>query len=261
MGLPRPVEAEGIWQNIWYEETHNSTAIEGNTLVLRQVEVLLAEGRVVGQKQLSEYLEVQGYAQAAEWVYSQALEPGTWDAGAPLTTTELRQIHRTAMTPVWEVSPHRRLRSSRDPGFRQHDIASFPGGMTPPTWPTVPAEMHDWVKRAKTLTQLQDRPVIERIAELHAQFERIHPFLDGNGRTGRLLVNLLLVRLWYPPAIIFKRDRSKYLRALAERTVEIPELSANWSLVLSSTTCFASSRRRLPDHSVWFRWRLSRART
>src|SRR5580704_3627164 len=96
-GLPRPAEAEGIWRNIWFEETHNSNASEGNTLVLRQVEVLLAEGRVVGQKQLSEYLEVQGYAQAAEWVYAQALEPGGWDGGALLTTTELRQIHRMAM--------------------------------------------------------------------------------------------------------------------------------------------------------------------
>jgi Fic family protein len=215
-GLPRPAEAEGIWRNIWFEETHNSTAIEGNTLDLRQVEVLLAEGRVVGQKQLSEYLEVQGYAQAAEWVYAQALEPDTWDGGALVTTTELREVHRTVMTPVWEVSPHPHATEFEGPGsFRKHDIARFPGGMTPPTWPTVAAEMSDWVKRAKTLTQSQDRPGIERIAELHAQFERIHPFLDGNGRAGRLLVNLLLVRLGYPPAIIFKRDRSKYLRALA----------------------------------------------
>jgi Fic family protein len=215
-GLPRPVEAEGIWRNIWFEETHNSTAIEGNTLVLRQVEVLLAEGRAVGQKQLSEYLEVQGYAQAAEWVYAEALEPGAWDGGALVTTTELRQVHRMAMTPVWEVSPHPQATELEGPGnFRQHDIARFPGGMTPPTWPTVSAEMHEWVKRAKSLTQSRDRPVIERIAELHAQFERIHPFLDGNGRTGRLVVNLLLVRLGYPPAIVFKRDRSKYLRALA----------------------------------------------
>ena len=58
-------------------------------------------------------------------------------------------------------------------------------------------------------------PPLIKAGLLHVQFETIHPFLDGNGRTGRLLVNLLLVRLGYPPAIIFKRDRSKYLRALA----------------------------------------------
>src|SRR5205085_10479861 len=58
------------------------------------------------------------------------------------------------------------------------------------------------------------RPIAEAVAQLHAAFERIHPFLDGNGRTGRLLTNLILVRLGYPPVIIQKRERSQYLRAL-----------------------------------------------
>src|SRR5712671_4752671 len=64
-GLPRPVEAEDIWNEIWFQEAHNSTAIEGNTLVLREVEILLREGRAVGDKQLKDYLEVTGYADAA----------------------------------------------------------------------------------------------------------------------------------------------------------------------------------------------------
>src|SRR5215475_1640980 len=71
-GLPTPAKAESIWDEIWVHEAHNSTAIEGNTLVLRQVEELLREGRAVGSKQLAEYLEVQGYAEAARWVYGQA---------------------------------------------------------------------------------------------------------------------------------------------------------------------------------------------
>ena len=72
-GLPSPLEAADIWKGIWYEEAHHSTAIEGNTLVLRQVEILLAEGRAVGDKQLREYMEVKGYADASEWVYTQAI--------------------------------------------------------------------------------------------------------------------------------------------------------------------------------------------
>jgi hypothetical protein len=61
-GLPSPVEAHGLWRGIWLEEAHHSTAIEGNTLVLRQVRQLLDEGRAVGNKELREYMEVQGYA-------------------------------------------------------------------------------------------------------------------------------------------------------------------------------------------------------
>src|ERR1700681_4288267 len=72
-GLPSPDEAEGIWTDIWYHEAHSSTALEGNTLVLREVEALLREGRAVGSKELKDYLEVSGYAGAAQWVYSQAL--------------------------------------------------------------------------------------------------------------------------------------------------------------------------------------------
>jgi hypothetical protein len=75
-GLPTPIEAQGIWTTIWYEEAHHSTAIEGNTLVLKQVETLLAEGRAVGDKQLSEYMEVRGYGDAAQWVYSHGLAAG-----------------------------------------------------------------------------------------------------------------------------------------------------------------------------------------
>src|SRR5881296_61098 len=96
-GLPSPVEAEDIWADIWYQEAHNSTAIEGNTLVLREVELLLREGRAVGDKQLAEYLEVQGYAEAARWVYEQGVAPGGWSTGDLVSVTELRHVHRLAM--------------------------------------------------------------------------------------------------------------------------------------------------------------------
>lgn len=212
-GLPNPVEAEGIWTSIWYEEAHNSTAIEGNTLVLKQVERLLADGVAVGDKELSEYLEVRGYATAAQWVYGQALEPGTWSDGELLTLTEVRQVHDMALGPAWDVAPHPSATERERPGsFREHDIHPFPGGMMPPPWTEVPAAIRGW---------LDDLPHIagaeypmEALAQLHSRFEQIHPFLDGNGRAGRLLLNLVLVRLGYAPAIIYKRDRTKYLDAL-----------------------------------------------
>lgn len=212
-GLPSPAEAESIWTSIWYQEAHNSTALEGNTLVLAQVEALLAEGRAVGNKELREYMEVTGYADAAKWVYGQALEPGDWTSGTPLAMTEVRYVHELAMGPVWGVAPHPNATTEEKPGsFRRHDIQPFPGGMVPPPWIDVPAAMTDWVDSLATITA--DASPVQALAAAHAAFERTHPFLDGNGRTGRLLNNLLLVRLGYPPAIIYARDRNRYLRAL-----------------------------------------------
>jgi fido (protein-threonine AMPylation protein) len=213
-GLPNPREAEHIWKDIWVQEAHHSTAIEGNTLVLRQVEVLLAEGRAVGSKQLTDYMEVKGYADAADWVYGQAIEPGHWSGGSLITLTEVRQIHRAVMSPVWDVAPHPDATEREGPGsFREHDIEPFPGGMRPPSWTDVPAQMQDWLDRVNALDKTSPSFPTD-LAEVHCRFEQIHPFLDGNGRAGRLVLNLILVRLGYPPAIIYKGERKKYVQGL-----------------------------------------------
>ncbi|MDQ3090859.1 MAG: Fic family protein [Actinomycetota bacterium] len=214
-GLPSPLEAQGIWRGIWLEEAHHSTAIEGNTLVLKQVEALLAEGRAVGNKELSEYLEVRGYADGADWVYGRGIQAGTWSEGELISLAELRHVHRLSMTPVWDVAPHPHATDREGPGsFREHDIENFPAGMRPPSWPEVPALVGDWISDAQALREADRSTLPQTLADLHARFERIHPFLDGNGPTGRLVLNLLLVRLGIPPAIIYKGDRARYLAAL-----------------------------------------------
>ena len=116
--------------------------------------------------------------------------------------SEVRQIHHAAMTPVWEVEPHPDATAREAPGaFREHDIRPFPGGMTPVTWPHVHVEMTAWVAEANSLDVGLSFP--KALASLHCRFEQIHPFLDGNGRTGRLVLNLILVRLGYPPIVIY----------------------------------------------------------
>lgn len=214
-GLPSPEEAEGIWRGIWLEEAHHSTAIEGNTLVLKQVERLLEEGKVAGNKELSEYLEVRGYADAASWVYGQGIKPGGWSSGKLITLSEVREVHSLAMTPVWDVAPHPQATPKERPGsFREHDIEPFPGGMRPPGWTQVPVLIRDWVADAQALRKVEEGEIPEALARLHARFEQVHPFLDGNGRAGRLVLNLLLIRLGLPPAIIYKGNRGRYLAAL-----------------------------------------------
>lgn len=219
-GLPSPREADSIWSDIWHLEAHHSTALEGNTLVLREVERLLADGQAVGAKPLKDYLEVKGYADAARWVYGQALEPDADCGGDLITVNEIRRVHHTVMTAVWDVARHEHATDAESPGhFRRHDIQPFPGGMTPPAWPDVPADVSTWVDTVNESPLRGDDSIAadqlpEGLARLHNDFECIHPFLDGNGRTGRLALNLILVRLGFPPVVIFKRQRDAYLAAL-----------------------------------------------
>ena len=221
-GLPSPKESEYIWADIWHLEAHHSTALEGNTLVLREVESLLEKGRAVGSKPLKEYMEVKGYGDAAAWVYREAMGATDHQSGQLLTVHEVRNIHHLAMTPVWLVAPHPDATDAEGPGhFRRHDIHPFGGGMTPPSWPLVPAEVDAWVSRAVELpSRLASGTVLpEALAEFHDGFERVHPFIDGNGRTGRLVLNLVLVRLGYPPVVILKAQRERYLRAMQRADV------------------------------------------
>jgi Fic family protein len=221
-GLPSVSEARDIWDNIWYVEAHNSTAIEGNTLVLREVKALLQQQRTVGGKQLKEYLEVEGYGKASKWVYRQARAPKSFAPNEELITLiELRMIHEELMGPIWKVYPHNDALPSENPGsFRQHNIQPFGGGMKPPDFTDIAPRVRWWIddvnafgsKVAGGIVSAEDIPL--QLAQIHCGFEKIHPFLDGNGRTGRLVLNLILLRLGFPPAIILKSRRSQYLKAL-----------------------------------------------
>jgi hypothetical protein len=119
------------------------------------------------------------------------------------------------------VTPHPAASPAEGLGsFRRHDIHAFPGGMIPPPHGLVGSRMRDWLENAGSLR----RGTPDIVALLHAEFERIHPFLDGNGRTGRLVLNLLLVRLGYSRAIIYKQQRVAYLRALRRADAGDPGL-------------------------------------
>lgn len=216
-GLPGPDVASEIWRDIWFEETHNSTAIEGNTLILKEVRALLEEGRAVGDRELREYLEVKGYADAAEWVYSQANDVDAERDQPYLMLSEVREIHRRVVSAVWGIAPPIDFVPGEGPGsFRLHDILPFTSGMTPAPFTDIHPRITDWLALANSEASAGVH-LMEHIARIHADFERIHPFRDGNGRTGRLTMNLILVRRGYAPAIVYRRDRPRYLRAL-ERT-------------------------------------------
>ena len=118
------------------------------------------------------------------------------------------------MSSVWTFFPPPGLRSDERPGgYRTGDIDPLRKGFAPPPPSVVPSLVGDWVKEVNEAPP-GDCHLTEHLADLNAKFERTHPFPDGNGRAGRLILSLLLVRLGYPPAIIYKDERGKYLRYL-----------------------------------------------
>jgi Fic family protein len=147
-------------------------------------------------------------------VYREGIQPSSYDPERHITMQDVRRIHQQVMSLVWEIEQHRDATPQEGPGsFRQHEIEKFPGGMKPVSWPLVDGEMSAWLDQVNAIVPRSPH-FPEEIAKAHRDFEAIHPFLDGNGRTGRLVLNLILVRMGYPPAIIYKGDRRRYLRAL-----------------------------------------------
>jgi fido (protein-threonine AMPylation protein) len=215
-GLPEPMVFQDVWAGIWTEETHHSTAMEGNTLRLRQVQRLLEEGVVSGtEPELREVLEAKAYGDAARWVYSHAYVE-RFGTGPLVSEAEIREIHKRVVDTVWVYFPPEGLVRGEVPGsYRLKDHDPLRKGLLPGPSSLVGARLADWVDDVNTtLSEWTDSHIIEKLAAVHAAFERIHPFPDGNGRVGRLVLTLLLVRSGYPPAIINKDERAKYLKAL-----------------------------------------------
>lgn len=198
-GLPRAVEADQILRQIWVDDVHNSTAIEGNTMTRAQVEDLVERRQASGD--LVENLEVEGYARAADWAYQHAQDY----RGVPVGV--LSELHKLAIGPTWAVDP---------PATRDQPGAWRAGGVKiravqVPMPALIPAELDTW---SRSSADLASRHPLVHAAHHHAWFERIHPFVDGNGRVGRLVLNFMLLQHGYPPAVIHASRRKRYLQAL-----------------------------------------------
>jgi fido (protein-threonine AMPylation protein) len=198
-GLPRAVEADQILRQIWIDDVHNSTAIEGNTMTRAQVENVV-ERRPI-QAELFEALDVEGYAEAADWVYRHAPDY----QGVPRAVVS--EIHKRIVQLAWHIDPPA---THDEPGaWRQTDVKVRRVSVSLP--PAIPAELDDW---SRSTADTQATHPLVHAAIHHAWFERIHPFVDGNGRAGRLILNFMLIQRGYPPAVILKERRAVYLNAL-----------------------------------------------
>lgn len=183
------------------EYTHNSTAIEGNTLTLIETKVLLEDGISVGGKRLRELYEVVNHRNAYRYV-KECIEKGE-----PLNEKIVKDIHAILMDHIFVGGVYRNV-----------DVYISGAQHTPPS----PNAMYLQIKNfyADLTWKGQKLNLIELAAWSHAEFVRIHPFPDGNGRTARLIMNYQLMANGFPAISIAKEQRLKYFNTLESYAVE-----------------------------------------
>lgn len=177
------------------EWTYHSNAIEGNTLTLRETKVVL-EGITVGGKSLREHFEATNHRDAI--VYVEELI----SRREALSEWQVKNIHSLVLKAIDNEEAGR---------YRRENVVISGASTTPPDFLHLGEEMQQLIAWYEQADQLHP---IARAAELHTRFVKIHPFIDGNGRTGRLLLNFDLMKCGYPPAVIRKEDRLTYYDAL-----------------------------------------------
>jgi Fic family protein len=176
--------------------TYHSNAIEGNSLSLWETQLVIENGITAGGKPLKDYLEATNHAQA--YAHLQRMVEGK----ERFTYRTILDLHRLVMQQIDEKAGT----------FRTTQVYIRGANFMPPSAREVPELIGQWLGWLEG-AGLEYEPLI-RAAIAHHDFEAIHPFLDGNGRTGRLLLNLMLMQNGYPPALLLRNWRGNYLAAL-----------------------------------------------
>ena len=177
------------------EYTYNSNAIEGNTLTLRETDMVL-RGLTIDQKPLKDHMEAVGHKEAFDFVRELV------QAQAPMSERVIQQVHYLVLADKKE-----------DRGVYRRVPVRIMGAQHEPAQPyMIQPGMEQLMRSYAESTE----HIVTKLARFHIEFEGIHPFIDGNGRTGRLLVNLELMKAGYPPIDIKFTDRIAYYNAFDE---------------------------------------------
>ncbi len=176
--------------------TYNSNAIEGNTLTLKETKVVL-EGITVGGKTMREHFEAINHREAIYFVEELVTK------GEPLSEWQIKSIHQLIL---------KNIDDSNAGVYRKINVVISGADHIPPDSDHVESEMRAFINWYKN--EAVDLHPVERAARVHADFVKIHPFADGNGRTSRLLMNLELMKDGYPPVIVPVEKRLEYYESL-----------------------------------------------
>lgn len=188
-------ELERLNEEFLTEYTYNSNAIEGNTLTLRETDMVL-RGITIDRKSLKEHLEVIGHKEAFDYVKQLVSE------NVEISEKLIKDIHYLVLADKKD-----------DRGVYRRIPVRIMGAAHEPVQPyLIVPKMEELLERYKNSTE----DIVTKLARFHIEFEDIHPFIDGNGRTGRLLINLELMKAGYPPIDIKFTDRLNYYEAFDE---------------------------------------------
>ena len=188
-------ETERLNEEFTVEYTYNSNAIEGNTLTLRETDLVL-RGLTIDRKPLKDHMEAVRHKEAFEFVSELVKQ------NEPLSERIIKQIHFLVL-----------LGNKDDRGVYRKVPVRIMGAKHEPVQPyMIEPKMEELLKKFMEGKE----HIITKLARFHIEFEGIHPFIDGNGRTGRLLVNLELMKAGYPPIDIKFTDRMEYYKAFDE---------------------------------------------
>lgn len=183
----------------WFkiELTYTSNAIEGNTLTRQETALVVEKGITIAGKSIEEHLEAINHAEALEHIKSFVSKKRT-----DITERNILGIHEIILSKIDETNAGR---------YRNVPVRIAGSTVVLPNSMKVPKLMGEFMRWLHGKSK--DHPVT-LAAEAHFRLVSIHPFVDGNGRTARLLMNLLLMQKGYPPALIKKEHRLKYLNAI-----------------------------------------------
>lgn len=188
-------EVQRLNEEFVVEYTYNSNAIEGNTLTLRETDLVL-KGLTIDRKPLKDHMEAVGHKEAFDFVRELVNEK------APISESIIKQIHFLVLADKKE-----------DRGVYRRVPVRIMGAQHEPVQPyLIEPKMEQLLREYSESTE----HIVTKLARFHIEFEGIHPFIDGNGRTGRLLVNLELMKAGYPPIDIKFTDRIAYYNAFDE---------------------------------------------
>ena len=179
------------------EWIYNSNAIEGSTLTLRETQLILETGLTIGGKSLREHFEVTNHKDAIEYVELLAQKD---EHIAPF---HVRQIHKLVLSQIDDENAGQ---------YRKTEVRIAGAKHVPPEAWEIPQHMTEWGDWLKSAGK-NIHPV-ELAAQAHHRLVAIHPFIDGNGRTARLVMNLILFKQGYPPAVILRVNRKQYYQVL-----------------------------------------------